>query len=319
VTRPVLFISWSVRHGRSRDLAAALGAEAIYIGVPRRRRRWQAPLRWAASSVATVLLLMRRRPRAVIVMAPPFALTALALAWGRIFRVPVAIDAHTKAVVTLATGRPRRGLQRLARFAAAIVVTNSQLAEVLAGTRCRVVIVHDPIDARGESIDDPAFNVVAPLSWEADEPFDYVVEAARRCPNIPFFATGRAPAAVAAAGLPDNLTLTGFLTAPDFDALIRRAGVVLALTTREATMQRAGYEAMALGVPVVASGTSVLREFFGDAALFADSASELAAAISATRAQRPALVAKIKQRRDEMEREFDLALAELKSALGLMR
>ena len=46
-------------------------------------------------------------------------------------------------------------------------------------------------------------------------------------------------------------------------------------------MQRAGYEAMARERPVIASGTRVLREFFGDAALYASSGEELAAAVTA--------------------------------------
>jgi hypothetical protein len=315
VSRPALFISWSVRHGRSRDLAHALGAEAVFIGVPKRRRRWQAPFRWLAAAVVTTVTLVRRRPRALIVMAPPTLLSALALVWGKVTRTPVAIDAHTNAVLALQTGRPRRGLRFTSRFAAVTIVTNSQLATVLSAS-VDAVIVHDPITPSGSAVDAP-FNVVAPLSWEADEPFGFIVDAARACPDVPFVATGRPPESVRAAELPSNLTLTGFLSTAEYADLISRAGVVLALTTREATMQRAGYEAMALGIPVIASGTAVLREFFGAAGLYVASGADLAAAVAQAQRERPNFVDAMRARRDEMEREFARALSEVKAALRL--
>ena len=63
---------------------------------------------------------------------------------------------------------------------------------------------------------------------------------------------------------------TGYLSNEDYDATMRRAGVVLALTTRDHTMQRAGYESLMWGTPVVTSDFGLLRDYFGSAALYSD-------------------------------------------------
>jgi len=70
--------------------------------------------------------------------------------------------------------------------------------------------------------------------------------------------------------VPPNLTLTGFLQAPVYGALLRKAGVVMALTTDDHTMQRAAYEAVYQGTPVIVSDTQVLRQAFDEGAVHVD-------------------------------------------------
>lgn len=318
-SRPALFISWSIQHGRSRDLAAALGAEPVYVGIRRKRRRWLTPARYVLAALATARILLARRPRAIFVMQPPVPLAVLALVYGRVAGVPVALDAHTGAALAMRTGRPRRSLPLLSRFATVTIVTNSQLAEPLRATGKRVVTLHDaPIAALATHGHAGEFTVVAPLSWAADEPFEDIVAAARLCPDVAFVATGRAPAAVRErTDLPANLRLAGFLDAAAFDELMASAGVVLALTTRDATMQRAGYEAIALGRPVIASDTRVLREYFGDAALYAADGEQLAKAVAETRVRRVELAQAMQARRDEVRAEFARGIAQLTAAMGL--
>jgi glycosyltransferase involved in cell wall biosynthesis len=323
VTRPALFISWSVQHGRSRDLAAALGAEAVFVGIRRRRRRWLSPLRYVASAAVTTRLLVARRPSAIFVMTPPVPLAVLALTYGRLARVPVALDAHTGAALAMRTGRPRRSLRVLGRLATVTIVTNSQLADPLDARGVTTAILHDPPVLVAEPSVDAAnapgdFSVVAPLSWAPDEPIDQILDAARRLPHVRFVATGRAPAAVRErADLPPNLELAGFLDDAAFGDLMSGAGVVLALTTRDATMQRAGYEAMAMGRPVIASDTRVLREFFGDAALYAGSGEQLAAAITQCRSRGAELAAAMRARRVEVRADFDRAIGEIAHLMRL--
>lgn len=317
MTRPVVFLAWSVRTGRTSDLAPAFGAEAIWIGIRGRRRRWLAPLRYVSSSLATVAALARTRPRAVFVQAPPLPLTVLALAYGRIARVPVAIDAHTGAVLAKTSGRPRRGLCFAARFATVTIVTNSELADIL-GARVRTAILHDPIapvDCAAAPVGSVA--LVAPLSWEVDEPFDVYVGAASLCADVRFIATGRPPDSVRSSALPENVVLTGYLDAARFEELLCSASAIVALTTREATMQRAGYEAMARGRPLIASDTAVLREFFADAALYASNAEELAAAVVRLRSDPESLAGAMRRRREEMQRAFDDSRAQIRSAMRL--
>ena len=119
VTRPAMFFSWSVRHGRSRDLAAAFGAEPVYIGQSRRRRRrWLSPARFASHGRDRADSGPTRRPSAIFVMTPPVPSAILALTYGRISRGCPSRSTPTPARVrAMRTGRQRRCCGSAARVA----------------------------------------------------------------------------------------------------------------------------------------------------------------------------------------------------------
>ncbi len=66
------------------------------------------------------------------------------------------------------------------------------------------------------------------------------------------------------------MKFTGYLTNSDYDAELANCDVVMALTTRDHTMQRAGYEAIAAAKPQVTADFKVLRDFHADAAIYVD-------------------------------------------------
>ena len=120
------------------------------------------------------------------------------------------------------------------------------------------------------------FHVLYVASYSSDEPFEIVVEAARRVPDVTLWLTGR-PKGDAKRLLetaPDNVRLLGFLSREDYLAAVAGAGAVLALTTRDHTMQRAAYEAAYLAVPTIVSDWPVLRDNFAKGALWVDNTAE---------------------------------------------
>lgn len=295
--RRALFVSWVSHHGRSEDLAAALGAQCAFVAVGTLRNRRTAPVRHLWQSLVTLQLLVRRRPRVLLVMAPPAALVLLALVWGRLTRCRVVVDCHSGAVL----GRPLSA--RLAARADLVIVTVPQLTQGFA----RAVAVHDPpvvipAAARHDEI-------VFPASWLPDEPIEDLLAAARSLPDQAFAITGKAPAGLAVA---PNVRLTGYLHRADYLALLAGAPLVLALTTREDTMQRAAYEAVGAGRPVVASDTKALRSYLDGAATYAGDLSE---AITSALRNLPELEAGAARVRDEQRLAFDEALAQIGSVL----
>jgi hypothetical protein len=77
----------------------------------------------------------------------------------------------------------------------------------------------------------------------------------------------------------------------EYRRLIGNATLVMALTTREATNQRAACEAVQYGRALVCSGTRMLRETYGGAAVFTDAdASSITAAIREGLARRESLL-----------------------------
>ncbi|HEY2834716.1 MAG TPA: hypothetical protein VGJ14_20025, partial [Sporichthyaceae bacterium] len=181
-TPSVLSLSWIRYHGRSADLADRLGASAEFVSVGRLGQRVAVLWRYPIQLALTIRALRRHRADALIVMAPPLPLVVLALVWGRLTSRPVLIDAHSAAVISPRTRRPRRRFALVARFADLVLVTRPELATSLAG--CRVLALDDPPVAVPDIAPDRArrdglpLRVVFPCSWYDDEPVDDVIEAA---------------------------------------------------------------------------------------------------------------------------------------------
>ncbi|CAM3158936.1 glycosyltransferase [Prescottella defluvii] len=263
-----VFISWIKFHGRSAELAARLGSEPVFM-----ESRWPkapAPLRYLELAVRTARLLRKGHWSAVIVMLPPAPLLLVA----KLFKkrgTPLVADMHTGVFSDpkwkWALGPSMKIIGR--DFA---IVTNSELVDVCADHGVRAFALHDVVSSKTEESGDAAESdrtVLCPLAYASDEPIAEMMEAAQSLPDITFLLTGNAPEHVRS-GAPSNVVFTGYLSNADYDDTMRRAGVVLALTTRDHTMQRAGYEALMWGVPVVTSDFALLRDYFGEAALYSD-------------------------------------------------
>lgn len=267
-------VSWIRHHARSAELAQALGAEAVYMpwawhGQPLARRI----LGWVRSGVRTWRL-VRRLPRGsvVIAMAPPVFCPLVAQVAALRRDVKVAIDLHSGGLND-PSWRWSFGLMRWAiRQAATVIVTNPDLLDGQNAGSTPVQVIQDPFWVadrhRGSSASSPAHPyAVFPASGAPDEPTSAVVEAAALLDGqVDLVVTGDQPARPDAPGL----RITGFIPATEFRNLLADAAVVLALTTREATMQRAAYEGLQFRRPLVCSGTRVLRRVLMDAAVFVD-------------------------------------------------
>lgn len=255
------FISWTTQNGRTLDLARALSLEPVFTDTP-----GPLPKRYAKSFLHTRSLIAQDKRTVNIVMLPPTpALVAAVVARSS----STIFDLHTGFFYDPRWSWATKASLRLMR-GRTVIVTNENL-----GAYCRreglsdVVVLHDYLEDRtGVRGRQDAIRVVCPLSYANDEPVDAILRAAGDTPEIHWLLTGRPPQAVREAA-PRNVFFTGFLADPDYTALLANATFVLAPTNRRDTMQRAGYEALMLGVPVITSDFEVLRDFFGEAAAYA--------------------------------------------------
>ena len=230
-------------------------------------------LKYVGQTFGTWRLIARTPADAVFVMTPPpVAVLAVYLAC-LVKRVPFVVDAHSGAFQ-----HPRwRKFQSfqfwLLRRAATTIVTNEHLASLVRQHGAHATVVPDvPVSFGLEPAVSPGetpFTVVCVTSFDRDEPIEVMFEAARRLPDIPFLMTGRPNSPDRLRGLdrPPNLTLTGFLETRTFGELIRDAGVVMALTTDDHTMQRGAWEAIYQGTPVIVSDFPLLRAEFASGAI----------------------------------------------------
>lgn len=270
-----LFISWIEHHGRSADLARCLGIEAVFVP----GGSGSVVRRYARQTQETRRLLKDLSPTSIIVMQPPLPalLAVLSTRAGR--RAQLIGDLHTGTFENPAWRWALPTVLRLLRRRGFAVVTNEPLAVRARARGVTAVVVDDPLsddelsasadfdDSRLADVASRPFMLV-PFAYANDEPVSELLEAARALPDVTFVLTGKAPDAVRSAA-PPNVVLTGFVSHDDFQRLLIRASAVAALTDREFTMQRAGYEALMGRKPLLTAETATLRAYFGEAAVYA--------------------------------------------------
>jgi glycosyltransferase involved in cell wall biosynthesis len=279
VTAPagrITYISWAESCSRSDHTARELGGRSHMVYLGRLGSRPSTILfKYIGQWRATARILREERPDVVFVMTPPViaALPAFWYAWTRGKRV--VMDAHTAAFLH-PRWRRLQWLQRLlCRRAATTIVHNEHLATLVreAGGQATVVPDVPVLYEQLEPFPRPqAFTVAVVCSFNPDEPVEAILDAAVLLPDVRFFMTGNPrhlPAALAAR-LPENVTLTGFLSTPAYGGLLTGADAVMTLTTRDHTMLRGAYEATYQGTPVIVSDWPILRQAFSEGAVHAD-------------------------------------------------
>jgi glycosyltransferase involved in cell wall biosynthesis len=315
----VIAVSWQ-EHRRTREICGNLGIELHEVCTRARGLR-----RYAELGTRTLALLARNRGKTIIVQNPSLVLTLLAVLARPFFRLKVVRDAHNEAVEPYLN--PSASIRRLTYWLLAradhVIVTNRQLAEVVTARRGRPVVLADRIPgapklaARGR---DATFRVVFISTFARDEPLDEVLTAARTLgAGYEFLVTGNdkhLPAAVRATA-PANVRFTGFLSEEDYWSELRDCDLVVDLSLIDNCLVCGAYEALAVGTPMVLSGSAASRELFGEAACYTDnSAASIVVAIGEARARIAALRANAAGVRDRMTRDWDRQADALRTLLA---
>lgn len=264
-----LFLVWGPpSHGpRTTVFARRLGIEPVFVYSTTRRGRWIAPWKYGYQAVATVLLLLRRRPRVVFVQSPPSFASVVVWLLSSLLGIRFVIDAHSGALDTRVWITPAWLYRAVARAAVATIVTNEHHRDLVEAQGARALIIRD-IPTEFDVGDPPplgdGFRVMAVSTFAPDEPVAELLAAAERLPGVSIHMTGdpRRPGFAMPAHRPDNVHLTGFVPDDQYYGLMHACDAVLCLTTRDHTMQRGACEALSMGVPIITSDTPLLRAYF---------------------------------------------------------
>ena len=333
----IIFISWAENCSRSDHLARLLGGKSymIYAG-------------WLGSHPATITLkyliqiwqtlklLWREKPEVVLVMVPPIFTVLPVYFYCKITGSRFATDNHT-AGFTMKRWQMMRFLHGwLEKRAACNIVTNEKLRQWQQawGVPAEKVFLIGDLPARFSKIETPPFlnqnaaakngngffAITAVCSFNPDEPLDNILQAAAELPEINFYCTGKLKDAPD--GLlerkPKNVTFTDFLSVPQYAGLLKASHGVMVLTTRDHTMQRGAYEAMALGTPIITSDWPILRKTFANGSLFVDnSPPSIVQAIRQLRTEWPNFKAAIQERRAQRHAVWFEKEKELRRLLAL--
>ncbi|MBI4516768.1 MAG: glycosyltransferase family 4 protein [Deltaproteobacteria bacterium] len=316
------FITWYPYCRRSDTLAAALGGTSHLIHYLSFKRPLQAPLKYVLQTVATLHRLRREQPDCLLVAVPPIFAALPVWGYARRRGARFVVDAHTGI---FEHGRWRWLLpltKAVFRRADAVIVTGNHLRDVVASWGAQPVVIGDvPVRFGPGRAPAPCAGprVVVVNTFSVDEPVAELLAAARMVTEAGFFVTGdtrhASPAWLAAK--PANVVFTGFISEQDYAGLLRAADVVVVLTTHDHTMQRGGYEAMALGKPLVTSDWGILRETFSRGTVHVNSEPvTIAAGIRRALSESRQLSAEMSSLRQERQTIFETRLSELLTVIG---
>jgi glycosyltransferase involved in cell wall biosynthesis len=313
-------ISWAAYSRRSRMFARELDVPHYCIAARRPRGRVGAPVRYGLQAVRTFHLLFRLRPQLVHVQNPPCFCGLVVALYCRIAGARYVLDHHSASFLPI--WRLVAPVQRaVVRRAVTNVVTTEQWAGVVRSWGGRAVVMRDAFHPlpEGTAVDlGPGRHVAFVGTFAFDEPLTAVIAVARRLSHVRFHVTGdlaRAPAGLEAMA-PPNVVFTGFRPYEEYVGLLRAVDVVMALTTRDLTLQGAGCEAVSVGTPLVTSDWPYLREVF-EGMVFTDATPRrIRGAVEEALARQADLAAAIVALRETRRREWDTRLAELRSVLG---
>lgn len=267
-------VAWARFQPRTSALAAALGGRTLYVddGIAGKHVAGR-PLAYLLKAVRTWRGLSHDRPQTVVVVTPPVFAPLVAWLWCLVHRRDLVVDCHTGAFHSSKWGWARPIHRWLLRRVQVVLLHTDEAEALVRGWGARALLLPDDLpdshDAGPyERADHPSVLVAG--SFDDNEPVADVVEAARLLPDVEFRFTGDPsllPAKVRA-GAPGNVVFTGYLPYPAFLGELQAASVVGVFSTDPQIMNRAAFEAVGLGRPMVLSDLAGLRSRFGTAALF---------------------------------------------------
>lgn len=317
-----VFITWYPTCRCSDALASALGGVSHLIHYLACKQPLYAPFKYVLQCVATWRQLWRDRPEAILVASPPVFAVLVVWCYARLFKVPYVMDAHTGVFDDTRWTWLLPVSRFLARQAVVTVVTNAHLKAQVEDWGGRAMIIGDvPVtfpDAAPAALGEGR-HVVVINTFSQDEPLDELLMAAGALPEVQFHITGsvrHARTSWSVASAP-NVRFTEWLSDADYTALLRAADVVVTLTTHDHTMQRGGYEAMALEKPLVTSDWGVLRETFDLGTVHtANTPEAIAAAVTRALSERSQLAMEMGRLRRERSARFKDRLRTLQEMLA---
>jgi glycosyltransferase involved in cell wall biosynthesis len=315
--RAGLFVSWAPFSRRTETLARLFDLDLRFVSTPWPKRPLTIPIKYPWQTVATARLLRGAAQRELWVMDPPSPLVAMVGATARRRGLPLVVDMHTVAFYAREWLLLRRLELPALRRAAAVLVTNEPLARRVRSWGARAFVLPDPLPEPPTGLGEPGAGgeVTVVATYSKDEPLDLLPEVARRLPDVRFAVTGDPHGDLSA--WPRNLRPTGFLSDEEYWRQLQRSAAVVVLTTRPHTLLSGGYEALVLGRPLVTSDHDVLRDYFGDAAVYAAATTmSLRDAVVEVLDNAATLGGRIATLRPARETEWERAAARLRAAVG---
>lgn len=305
------FVVWREYQGRVEGIRDYFGHHVTYMG-RRFGNRLLRPAEYASKVPPTLRVLRRAAADTAWLQLPPTPLLYTALRTARSRGIALVADCHNSILWRPWANSPRL-VSLLNERVAVVLVHNDGVRKQLLATGVdgghtlvledRPSLPRDGVAVRPDGRQRP--RVVVPASYDFDEPIAALLGAAARLPHVDVHITGdprRARGVHDLRPVPNNVTLTGWLSADDYEDLVATADIVLGLTTHEDIQLSGASEAVGHGRAMVLSSTDTLRRLFPRGAVYVDpDGASIAAGLEQALADRDRLeeeVARLREERD---------------------
>ncbi len=279
-TNKIIFIEWSKYNTRGDSISTAINATTFFIGVANvSKNPLQSLLSYFPKAVENIRILRRENPDVVIITNTTWVISTLNFIYSKIFGIKLILDSHSCAFDHSFLKYPLFLSKFYAKHSFLSLVTNESHHVMLNKNNAESIVLNDiPFEDKlktGEKKDlGNKFNICYVCTFAEDEPFNEVFKAGEELEDVKIFVTGN----YKRVGInPDNfknISLTGFISNEDYRLYLNNTDVIMTLTTRDDTMQRAGSEAISVGKPLITSNTEMLRKTFYKGSVFVGSTSE---------------------------------------------
>lgn len=275
-----VFIAWKSECTRSENIAKHFHAKNIFI-FPIKASKGIGPLllRYFISVFSTIIILIREKPKIIFTLNQPPLLITIVNIYSKIFGAKYILDSHSGAFNDRRWRWFRNVYKLIAKKAYFNINTCFYHKDLVENWGGRSFIIGDvPIDfSKDYQLKKLPFHSIAFVSsFMFDEPIGAVWEAAKLMRDVSIYVTGnylKLPKTYLD-NVPVNIKLQGYIPIDEYFSLIKSVTAVMVLTTRSNTMQRGGYEALSLEQPIITSDWDILRESFGDGAIYIDNTAQ---------------------------------------------
>jgi len=317
--KKVVWLSWHYA-ARSRSMAKVLD-----IPILEYFNNKNALIRHSLSTIWTIWVLLKKRPKVVFIQLSFMLLNIVALYKLLTFgRTIIVADCHTKALRRKAKGLLHYIFWPIKRATFNLVnisiVSNIGMEKDVKELHNNYLMIPDKIpevDFTKNASEEKYFVYVS--SFAVDEPFNEIFEVAKKIPNdIKLYWTGKIPKNISIPNdKPNNLIFTDYISFEEYYNLIANASAILALTTEEDCLQSGAYEALAVETPMVLTDSLALKTYFGKSALYSNhTPNGITEKLLSTLSDREYLLKNSQEVKNERDSEYNIIIAKLISEIN---
>lgn len=317
----IIWITWE-RQRRTLELSDALGTRLCLISSKRGTL-----FRYLESSIRTLSILCRERPKCLIVQNPSMILAVLSCLLKPLFKYSLVVDRHSNFLL----GKTQYNFMDKLFFlmsdfsikkADLTIVTNDNLRTHIETKGGKGFVLPDKLPTPRVAIkhNSRRSNIVTFIcTYSSDEPYEEVIRAASLLnKNIKVYITGNSKKAdpKILKELPENVVITGFISDEAYDELLLKSDIIMDFTKLENCMVCGAYEAVAMSKPLITSNTNVLRGYFTQGVSHIDhSAESICNAIMQIYDNYDEYLDGVIRLKDEIDKNWSLRFNELKEFL----